>query len=314
VSLQIWRALEELPKGSDRAVVTIGNFDGVHIGHRFLFDEVRKRATASGARAVAVTFDPHPVHVLAPDRELKLLTPMPERLRLFAECGLDGVLVLRFDDALAAVSGEDFVRDILVNGLRAREILVGRDFRFGWRAAGNVALLERMGAQHDFRMTPVAPLEKRGGIVSSTRIRQLIAGGSVAAAARFLGRRYSVEGAIAPGRGLGSRATVPTLNLAPYAELLPRRGVYVTRTCCGDHEGVSVTNIGTNPTVGETQLHLESHFLDAPPVGWTAADRMRVIFYFRIRDEIKFPSVDVLRARIGQDIAFSRKYFLETGC
>jgi riboflavin kinase/FMN adenylyltransferase len=307
--MQVWRSLSELPAYPGRAVVTIGNFDGVHIGHRYLFEEVRARAASVGASAIVLTFDPHPVHLLAPDRELKLLTPMPERLRLFAESKLDGVLIVRFDAELAAMPAQDFVRQILVDRLRACEILVGHDFRFGWRAAGNVALLREMGAQHDFRMTPVTPIQARGKTVSSTRIRKLIAAGSVAAAARLLGRHYSVVGPIATGRGIGARETVPTLNLAPYPELLPLRGVYVTRTECNDWSGPSVTNIGRNPTMGETELHLESHFLDTPPPGWTPGEEMRVTFLFRIRAEIKFPSVDALRERIGRDIRLAQKYF-----
>lgn len=310
--MQVWRSLQAIPAMPGRAVVTIGNFDGVHIGHRYLFEEVRARAAAAGASAIVLTFDPHPVHLLAPDRELKLLTPMPERLRLFAESKLDGVLVLRFDAELAAMPAEDFVRQTLVDRLRAREILVGHDFRFGWRAAGDVELLRAMGAQHDFRMTPVTPLQARGSTVSSTRIRKLIATGCVAAAARLLGRTYSVVGPIATGRGIGSRETVPTLNLAPYPELLPMRGVYVTRTECHGWSGPSVTNIGRNPTMGETELHLESHFLDMPPDGWRHDEEMRVTFLFRIRDEIKFPSVEALRERIGRDIRLARKYFTKT--
>jgi riboflavin kinase/FMN adenylyltransferase len=310
--MQVWRSLAEVPAMPGRAVVTIGNFDGVHIGHRYLFDEVRARADATRASAIVLTFDPHPVHLLAPDRELKLLTPMPERLRLFAESQIDGVLVLRFDAELAAMPAEDFVRQILVDRLRAREILVGRDFRFGWRALGAVELLHTMGAQYDFRMTPVTPLQSRRGTVSSTRIRKLIAAGCVSAAARLLGRHYSVVGPIATGRGIGGRETVPTLNLAPYPELLPLRGVYVTRTECSGWSGPSVTNIGYNPTVGETELHLESHFLDTPPLGWTRGEEMRVTFLFRIREEIKFPSVEALRERIGRDITLARKYFART--
>jgi riboflavin kinase/FMN adenylyltransferase len=158
-------------------------------------------------------------------------------------------------------------------------------------------------------MTPVMPLQARGGTVSSTRIRKLIAAGSVSAAARLLGRCYSVAGPIAIGRGIGAKETVPTLNLAPYPELLPLRGVYVTRTECNGFRDQSVTNIGRNPTMGETELHLESHFLDTPPTGWTRDDEMRVTFLFRIREEIKFPSVEALRERIGRDIRLARKYF-----
>ena len=161
-------------------------------------------------------------------------------------------------------------------------------------------------------MNPVTPLQARGATVSSTRIRKLIADGCVSAAARLLGRPYSVVGRIAAGRGIGGRETVPTLNLAPYPELLPRRGVYITRTECNGWSGPSVANIGRNPTMGETELHLESHLLDTPPVGRSPGEEMRVTFLFRIRDEIKFPSVEALRERIGRDIRLARKYFTKT--
>src|SRR6266404_4886930 len=223
---------------------------------------------------------PHPVRVLSPERELKLLTPMPERLKLLEAAGLDGVLVLRFDAALAALLPQDFVRQILVERLRVRDILVGGNFRFGRQAAGNVDLLWEMSTRHDFRVSVVDPMQARGDVVSSTRIRNLIAAGRVSAAARLLGGHYSVNGPIAPGRGIGKREVVPTLNMAPYPELLPMRGVYVTETECGGHCGQSVTNIGRNPTVGETALHLESHYLEAPPDGWTHGAEMSVSFRF----------------------------------
>jgi riboflavin kinase/FMN adenylyltransferase len=307
--MHVWREIESVPKPAAGTIVTIGNFDGVHIGHCHLFRDVRERAAASGALAVATTFDPHPMRVLAPARELKLLTPMPERLALMEAAGLDAALVLHFDQQLAALDPQDFVRTILVNALRARQILVGGNFRFGRNAAGHVDLLWELGARYGFTVAVIDPVQARGGIVSSTRIRNLLMQGQVSAAARLLGRHYEVSGAVVTGRGVGSRETVPTLNMAEYPELLPKRGVYITETECGGYRAQSVTNIGRNPTFQETELHLESHYLNAPPAGWTAASEMRVNFLYRIRDEIKFPSVDALRTRIGRDIALARRYF-----
>ncbi len=305
--MQVWPGISEVDRALRGSVVTVGNFDGVHIGHRRLFTQVIERAKALGTPAVAVTFDPHPVHLLAPSRELKLLTPMPERLALMDDAGLDAVLVLHFDEALAAQSARDFARTILIEALKTREVIVGEGFHFGHRAQGNIDLLRTLG----LTVTAEAPVQRRGSVVSSTRIRTLLSRGQVSAASRLLGRPYSVAGPVVKGRGIGKSETVPTLNLAPYAELLPMRGVYITETACGDFRGPSVTNIGRNPTFGGTELHLESHFLDAPR--GTASAETKVHFLFRIRDEIKFPSVDALRARIGRDIALAREYFRRTG-
>lgn len=307
--MEVWHGLEAVRRPPAGSIVTIGNFDGVHIGHCLLFRGVRETAAATGAISVAATFDPHPIRLLAPDRGLKLLTPMPERLRLMEAAGLDATLIMHFDAQLAALEPRDFVRTILVDALRARQVQVGGNFRFGRNAAGHVDLLWELGAQYGFTVTVIDPVQARGGIVSSTRIRNLLVRGQVCAAARLLGRRYDVSGPVVVGRGIGHRQTVATLNMGPYPELMPERGVYITETECGGYRAQSVTNIGVNPTFQETELHLESHYLDTPPGDWTAGVDMRVKFFFRIRDEIKFPSVEALRTRIERDIALARRYF-----
>lgn len=300
--MHIWRSLEEIVQPPANAVLTIGNFDGLHCGHRHVIDLVRQRAAQLRGAAVALTFDPHPSRVLAPERAPSLLTPMPERIRLLETAGLDALLVLPFTKELAAWPPEDFVQRVMVERLKIKEVLVGGNFRFGYRQAGNVDLLWQLGPQAGFTVHVIDPIQVRGGLVSSTRIRGLLTQGRVSLAARLLGRPYEVVGPIVPGRGIGSKQTVPTYNLAPYPELLPKRGVYITTT-----NGVpSVTNIGHNPTFGETKLHLESHLLEAPS---GPAAEMRVAFHFRIRDEVKFPSPEALRSRIGKDIARAKKYF-----
>jgi riboflavin kinase/FMN adenylyltransferase len=307
--MQVWRSVAEVDTGGRPAVVTIGNFDGVHIGHRHIFAVVGELAAHHRGWRVALTFDPHPVRVLTPSRPFRLLTPFPERLRLFASAGLEATLALPFDAATAALSPQDFVERIVVAGLRAVEVVIGGNFRFGHRQAGNVDLLWELGARLGFAVKVVEAVQFRGGVVSSTRIRNLIEQGRVSAAARLLGRWYEIEGRVAPGRGIGRVQTVPTLNMAPYPETLPQRGVYITETQCGGLRANSVTNIGMNPTFGATELHVESHFLDPPPAGWTPGETLRVAFCHRLRDEIQFPSAEALRARIGRDIAAARKFF-----
>ena len=300
--MQVWCSIEEVTPPAGGAVLTIGNFDGLHLGHRQIIARVRGRAAQIGAASVVLTFDPHPVRVLAPDRTLLLLTPMAERIRKLGDLGLDALLVLPFTAELAAWPPQQFVQRVLVDRLAVKELLVGGNFRFGYRQTGNVDLLWEMGPKGGFTVQVVDPIQALGGVVSSTRVRDLLSQGRVGLAGRLLGQPYEVAGPIVPGRGIGQKQTVPTYNLAPYPELLPRRGVYITST-----NGVpSVTNIGSNPTFGETAVHLESHLLEAP--GETATE-MRVAFHVRIRDEKKFPTVEALRERIARDIAAARRFF-----
>lgn len=300
--MQIWRSLDEVTRPAGGAVMTIGNFDGVHIGHRAIVGMIREHAAQAKASAVVLTFDPHPVRVLSPERPLQLLTPMPERIRLLQELGLDALLVLPFTMELAAWPPQQFVQKVLVERLGVTQLLVGGNFRFGYRQSGNVDLLWEMAPKAGFAVHIVDPIQALGDVVSSTRIRNLLAQGRAGLAARLLGRPYEVSGPIVPGRGIGHTKTVPTYNMATYPELLPQRGVYVTTT-----NGVpSVTNIGLSPTFGEIALHLESHLLE-PPAG--EATEMRVAFHFRIRDEKKFATPEALRERILRDIEAAKRFF-----
>ena len=300
--MQIWRSLEEIVHPPANAVLTIGNFDGLHLGHRHIIDLLRKASAQMNGTSVALTFDPHPSRVLAPQRAPLLLTPIPERIRLLEAAGVDSLLVLPFTKESASWPPEEFVQRVMVERLKIKEVLVGGNFRFGHRQTGNVDLLWQLGAQARFTVQVIDPIQVRGGLVSSTRIRTLLTEGRVSLAARLLGRSYEVVGPVVPGRGIGHKQAVPTYNLAPYPDLLPKRGVYITTT----NGAPSVTNIGHNPTFGKTELHLESHLLEDPGA---PATEMRVAFHFRIRDEVKFPSPEALRVRIGRDIAAARRYF-----
>jgi riboflavin kinase / FMN adenylyltransferase len=292
-----------------RTAITVGNFDGLHLGHQKILQSVREHARGTGQRAAVITFDPHPMRVLRPDRAPLMIQTLSQRLAGFEQTGLDAALVLRFDRALSLVSAEEFIERILVGGLRASAILVGANFRFGHRGAGDVRLLGEFGKRAGFDVEIVAPVEVAGQIVSSTAIRGAVASGDVAAAIPLLGRAFSLTGEIRDGAGRGRTILFPTLNMAPEQELLPKLGVYATESIVGGKLYSSVTNVGTRPTFNGAGITVESHlfgFSENILVG-----TMEVRFHARIRDERKFSGADELRAQIAQDIETARKFFSE---
>ena len=242
-----------------RTAVTVGNFDGLHLGHQKILQSVRERARATGMRGAVVTFDPHPMCVLRPDRAPLMIQTLSQRLAGFEQMGLDAALVLRFDDALCLVSAEDFIERFLVEGLHAGAILVGANFRFGHRGAGDVRLLGEFGKRDGFDVEIVPPVEVGGQIVSSTAIRGAVACGNVAGAIPLLGRAFSLTGEIRAGAGRGRTILFPTLNMLPEQELLPKLGVYATESAVGRKTFFSVTNVGTRPTFNGSGVTVESH-------------------------------------------------------
>ncbi len=299
--------LEALAESPRTSIVTIGNFDGVHLAHQQLLRRVVETAPPMGALATAVTFEPHPSRVLAPESAPKLLTSLPHKLRLIEREGIAALLVLPFTEALARLAPEEFVRMVLVERLGAAAIHVGPNFRFGYRRAGDIDLLRRLAAGAGFRVEVVPALTARGQPVSSTRIRQLLSEGHVATACRLLGRPYSVAGRIVPGRGVGREQTVPTLNLGPIEEHLPKRGVYVTRVRLGERAYDSVTNVGFRPTFGEDRLTVEAYLLNFS--GDVRETEMEIEFLYRLRDEARFASPVHLKAQIQKDVRRSLKFF-----
>ncbi len=293
-----------LPHGS---VVTIGNFDGVHLGHQHLLRQVAERARNHGAAALAITFDPHPIRVLAPDRAPKLLTTLAQRQLLIAQQGIEILLVLQFTRELARRAPEEFVRDVLIAGVDARLALVGPNFRFGYRQAGDVNTLMTLGGKRGMGVEILPSVELRGEAVSSTRVRELLSAGNVQTAGRLLGRPFSNSGAIAAGLGIGRRHTVPTLNLAPAEEQLPKTGVYVTRTRLGSAWRQSVTNVGRRPTFGEHDITVETYLLNF--AGEVKENEMTVEYLYRLRDEIKFQNPAILKIQIQEDARRSLKFF-----
>jgi riboflavin kinase / FMN adenylyltransferase len=312
MAFTVFNSIEEWASHSGaarRTAVTVGNFDGLHLGHQKILQSVAERARASGQRAAVITFDPHPMRVLRPDRAPLMIQTLSQRLAGFEQMGLDAALVLRFDHALSLVSPEEFIERILVGGLRAGAILVGANFRFGHRGAGDVRLLGEFGRHDGFDVEIVPPVEVGGQIVSSTAIRGAIARGDVAEAIPLLGRAFSLTGEIRVGAGRGRAILFPTLNLAAEQELLPKLGVYATESAVGGKLYSSVTNVGTRPTFNGEGVTVESHLFGFSES--LADGAMEVRFHSRIRDEQKFSGPDALRVQIARDIEAARKYFSE---
>jgi riboflavin kinase/FMN adenylyltransferase len=291
------------------SVLAIGNFDGIHLGHQAILRATVERAHALNAVSTALTFDPSPRKVLHPESAPLRLSTNAQRMEWFNALGLEAVVVLPFTLDLARLSPDEFVEQILVHDLHVRAVLVGENFRFGHKQAGDVQLLTELGKKHGFDVVIVPPVVYRGEVVSSTIIRREIAEGDVSHTARLLGRPFALTGEIVSGTGTGRRFTFPTLNLAPEQELLPARGVYITRTCVeGETRSHrSVTNIGMRPTFNGSSLSVETHLLDAQPA--RTPKRMEVRFCKRLREEKKFSGPQELRAQIAADIARANKFF-----
>jgi riboflavin kinase/FMN adenylyltransferase len=307
--MRVIHNLGELRPLPPACVLTIGNFDGVHLAHRKLLDRVVHVARPQAVVAAAITFEPHPIKFLSPAHAPKLLTPFSRKAKLIASRGIDLLLVLPFNRELAHLSPLEFVRNILVQPLHTVAVHVGPNFRFGYRQAGDAEILKALGRQEGFKVEVLPLLEVRGEPVSSTRIRELLVEGRVHMANRLLGRPFSVYGPIVAGMGAGRKHTVPTLNLAPVEEQLPKTGVYVTRTQVGEKLWDSVTNVGHKPTFGENQkLTVETFLLNSPGSEIREPD-MEIEFLYRLRDEIKFQNPAMLKAQIQEDARRALKFF-----
>jgi riboflavin kinase/FMN adenylyltransferase len=287
----------------------VGNFDGVHRAHAQVLSQIVRRAREDGFNAVAVAFEPHPGRILRPDGGLKLLTPTPEKLRLLEACGLDAVLLLPFTRDLSLLTARQFAERILKKKLHAREVHEGFNFRFGHKAAGDVALLGEFGQEMGFGVVIYPEMRLRGEPVSSSRIRKLLTEGQASRARHLLGRPFCILSTAGRGRGYGSKYTVPTINLSRYVELIPQDGVYITRTRVGQECFDSVTNIGNRPTFGVESFAVESHLLNFHPIELTPETEVEVHFLDRLRNEIKFPSVEALREQIARDVKKAQRYF-----
>jgi riboflavin kinase/FMN adenylyltransferase len=311
--MQIFRQLDAIPEDFGPTVAIIGNFDGVHAGHQWVMRNAIACAKTIGAKTIAVTLEPHPARVLRPQFAPKLITPLDEKLSLLAQTGLDATLVLPFTTEVARWSAEEFASTCLAKKLHAVEVHEGENFRFGHHASADVADLAQMGEQLGFSVRVNTPQQVRGITVSSSRIRELLQQGNVDRVRPLLGRAFSIRSTPATGRGYGTRYAVPTINLAPYAELLPANGVYITCMTIGDGEQAeqfeSVTNIGNRPTFGADSFAVESHLLNFHPIDLTEETPVTLTFLSRLREEKQWPSPEALKQQIALDVSRAQRYF-----
>ncbi len=289
-------------------VLALGNFDGLHRGHMKIIDRVRRGAAERGATPIVMTFDPHPPRVVRPDKAPPLLMTEAQKLEALDRCGMQGAAIVRFSLALSRWEPEAFVRAVLADWLHVSEVWVGANFLFGHDRSGNFTVLRTLGARYGFRAEKIDPVRFKDFVVSSSRIRRLIAEGRVDEASALLGHHYYIDGDVVPGDGRGREIGFPTANLRTSNELLPPNGVYATVARWNGALHGSVTNIGVRPTFGASQgVMVETHLLDmsANLYGHT----LRLHFVQRLRDERAFESVDALRAQIDADCRHARALF-----
>ena len=330
VTIPVYRSIAEVSSGFGPSVAVIGNFDGVHLGHRQILSAAAAEARARGFRSIAITFDPHPAQFLYPSVAPKLLTFLPQRLRLLATTGIDAVLVLPFNETLSRVTAREFVRDILVGVLDVRGLHEGASFRFGHGAKAGATELKEFGAEFGFGVEVHPAVRVHGMEVSSSAVRGLIAAGDVRRARWMLGRTFAVLSTPARGRGVGTKLLVPTVNLAPYEGLLPGFGVYVTRLTVSGRCFQAVTNVGNRPTFEGAGFGVETHILDFEPIDLYSTDEnlhaeipeafrketsLELEFLSRLRGEKTWPSPEELKAQIFKDVAEAKRFFriLEPG-
>jgi riboflavin kinase/FMN adenylyltransferase len=293
-------------------VVTLGVFDGLHLGHQLIMSTVVMRARTAGAVPTVITFDPHPRAVLHPESAPPLLQTFDQKIEAFGVLGIQQTIVVRFTKDFATIRAEDFLRDVVMDRLHAKEVYLGRGFAFGYKREGNIELLKRVGGELGFVAGEVPEVKLRGCRVSSSKIRQLLAAGQVNLARRMLGRPYGVEGRVERGSERGHKLGFPTANLHPHNRVIPRNGVYVTGTLIDGQWRRSVTNVGLRPTFADAkEPSVETYVLN-----WNGdlyGDVVRVRFLYRLRDEKKFSSIDELKTQIARDVNRATGYFERTG-
>ena len=303
--MRIVRGLESYPPDAPAAAVALGTFDGIHLAHRAILAAAVTQARASRLHAVACTFEPHPAEVLHPGQAPAPISTLAERLELLAESGVDATIVVEFTGELAVMEPEAFVKEVLLDRLHARDVVVGYNHTFGRGARGNARLLQELAGQLGFQAHVVPPLRLEGVPVSSSEIRSALRAGDVERARRYLGRSYSIAGQVVQGAGRGRGLGFPTANVNPDRGVLVAPGVYACRILVEGEAHPAVVNVGMRPTFGETALVIEAHLLDFS--GSLYGRQLRVEFVSRIREERRFPGPEALREQISRDIAAARQ-------
>jgi len=293
-------------------VLTLGVFDGLHLGHQLIMRTVVERAHQTGAVPTVITFDPHPRAVLHPESAPPLLQTLDQKVEGFGVLGIEQTIVIRFDEAFSQIRAEDFLRDVVKDRLHAKEVYLGCGFAFGHNREGNIELLRRVSAELGFFADEVPEVQFRNQRVSSSKVRKLLLEGRVNLARRLLGRPYGVEGRVEHGAERGAQLGFPTANLHPQNRVIPRNGVYVTGTLIDGQWHRSITNIGVRPTfTADTEPSVETFVINW--AGDLYGDVVRVRFLHRLRDERKFGSLEELKAQIEKDLKRAENYFERGG-
>ena len=304
--MQLVRGLDALPPSDEPSVVTVGFFDGVHLGHRAVIDTTVARARERGVRSVAVTFDRHPREVLSPGKEPRLLTTVERKAALIGDSGIDVLLVLEFTSEFSKVPAEDFVREVLADGLHAVHAAMGVNFTFGYRAMGTVESLKELGAPFGLTAEAVSLLEVDGRTISSTSVRDALAGGDLAWPLVALGRRWTMDGEVVSGQGRGKGLGFPTANLRTWPRLLlPGQGIYAGVAELDGRRYRTAIDVGTNPTFGTEPLHTEAFLLDYEGDD-LRGQPLSIEFWERLRDELRYDSVEELVTAIEGDVDRTR--------
>ncbi len=304
--MEVIVGISNIRKPLTNPVLTIGNFDGVHLGHRALFNRVRSWARELEGQSVVMTFNPHPLSVFRPGNGPAFITTHERKLDLIAEAGIEVTIVVPFDRAFAQISATEFVKDLLVDRIGIRAIVVGHDYRFGKGREGDIDLLRKMGERHAFDVEAVSGIDVEGTLVSSTLIRQCIHGGDLREAGRLLGRPYEIKGAVVKGRNRGARLLgFPTANIDMAGHAAPKGGVYAVQVEIDGRLYGGAANLGYNPTFGDAMLSLEVHILDFS--GDVYGKNVTVRFIDRLRDEKKFAGVEELTRQISLDVERARE-------
>jgi len=302
VFMEIFRREKDLKRSFRNPVLTIGNFDGIHLGHQFIFQRVLEKAREIDGESIVYTFDPHPVEILAPERKPLLITPSEEKLRLIEEQGIDVTICAPFTEKYASQPPEDFVKNVLYDQIKIRHIFVGHDFTFGRDRRGNIAFLIDQGRKWGFHAEMVAAVRLEGMVISSTRIREFVAKGETAEAAKLLGRPYALIGKVIHGHGRGSRKLgFPTANLKPTGLLFPKSGIYAVWAVFEGQRYAGVANLGWNPTFQDQKFSIEIHILNFHRDIY--GESLRVEFVQRLREETTFRGPEELITQIKKDIA-----------
>jgi riboflavin kinase / FMN adenylyltransferase len=308
--MEIIRGIEALRENYPNTVITIGNFDGLHLGHQKILEAVKKRSEELRGTSMVVTFDPHPVKVLAPEKEIKMLTTFKERARILDAIGIKVLLCINFTREFANFSPDVFIEDILVKKINAKEIVIGPDYAFGKNRKGTTELLKKRGLELGFRVKIVKSVEIDGDVVSSSRIRKLLLKGNVHEVSTLLGRAYTIEGNVIRGAGRGEKLLhIPTANITTPNELVPKEGVYAVRIGIKGSFFDGVANIGKKPTFGDADTGYEVHIFNY--TGNLLGEHLRIYFIDWVRDQRSFPDAASLEKQIRNDIEHARKVLNE---